>query len=114
MRLLTYTLPGVTINSCDVRSLTPYHAHTCSCSEKIGFAIVVGTTDGSSQGAASENIIDAAITDVTTFVQFSEDTSSLDGSLVLNNIALTNVGTAVGTSDGTSYVRSEVSGPYLL
>lgn len=70
---------------------------------------MVGTTNGSSQGAASENIIDAAITDVTTFIQLSEDTSSLDGSLVLNNIALSNVGTAVGTSDGTSYVRPNAS-----
>ncbi|KAI0732077.1 exo-beta-1-3-glucanase [Fomitopsis betulina] len=82
-----WTWQGVTINNCD-----------------IGFAIVVGTTDGSSQGAASENIIDAAITDVTTFVQLSGDSSSLDGSLVLNNIALSNVGTAVATSDGTSYL----------
>ncbi|KAH9839344.1 exo-beta-1-3-glucanase [Rhodofomes roseus] len=83
-----WTWQGVTINNCD-----------------IGFAVVVGdAASGGSQGAASEGIIDAAITDVTTFIQLSADTSSLDGSLVLNNIALTNVGTAVGTSDGTTYL----------
>ncbi|KZT72230.1 glycoside hydrolase family 55 protein [Daedalea quercina L-15889] len=90
-----WTWQGVTINNCNV-----------------GFYVVVGSTaSGGTQGAASESIIDAAITDVTTFVQFSEDTSSLDGSLVLNNIALSNVGTAVGTTDGTSYLAG---GSYVV
>ncbi|KAH9935646.1 pectin lyase fold/virulence factor [Fomitopsis serialis] len=75
-----WTWQGLTINNCGV-----------------GFAVTVGAAaSGGSQGAASESIIDAAITDVGTFVQLSTDsTGSLDGSLVLNNIALTNVGTAL-------------------
>ncbi|KZT10683.1 glycoside hydrolase family 55 protein [Laetiporus sulphureus 93-53] len=64
----------------------------------VGFALTTGTTSGSSQGVGSENIIDAAITDVTYFIQPSSVSSSLDGSIVLNNIALTNVGYAVASS----------------
>ncbi|PCH43394.1 glycoside hydrolase family 55 protein [Wolfiporia cocos MD-104 SS10] len=74
-----WTFQGITINNCDV-----------------GFALTATTS--SSQGIGSETIIDAIISDVTVFIQ-SEASSNL--SLVLNNIQLNNVGTAVGISGGT-------------
>ncbi|OSX66163.1 glycoside hydrolase family 55 protein [Postia placenta MAD-698-R-SB12] len=70
------------------------------CLGQTGFYLVSSTESG--QGVGSETIIDATVTDVTTFIQTAEASSSLNGSIVLNNIALTNVGTAVGTASGAS------------
>lgn len=76
-------------------------AYKC-CLGQTGFYLVSSTESG--QGVGSETIIDATVTDVTTFIQTAEASSSLNGSIVLNNIALTNVGTAVGTASGASVV----------
>jgi len=57
-------------------------------------------TGSDAQGVGSETIIDAAVTDTTYFIQLEQVSSSLAGSIVLNNIELTSVGTAVGSASG--------------
>lgn len=79
-----WTFQGVTINNCDV-----------------GFDLATGglTTDDQSVGA--EAIVDAVVSNTPIFLRTSEPSSgSLAGSLVLNNIQLTNVPTAVGVVGG--------------
>ncbi|KAI0062873.1 pectin lyase-like protein [Artomyces pyxidatus] len=53
-------------------------------------------------GVGAEAIVDAVVTNTPVFVRFSASTSSLSGSLVLNNVKLNNVSTAVGIIDGTT------------
>ncbi|TFK54506.1 exo-beta-1,3-glucanase [Heliocybe sulcata] len=78
-----WTFQGVTINNCQV-----------------GFDLTTGATTQDNQGVGAEAIIDAVASNTPIFVRFSQATSSLDGSLVLNNIRLTNVPTAVGVNGG--------------
>jgi glucan 1,3-beta-glucosidase len=53
-----------------------------------------------SQTVGGEAIIDATVTDTPIFIQNSNPSSGLAGSLVLNNIVLNNVPTAVGVAGG--------------
>ncbi|EIM83048.1 exo-beta-1-3-glucanase [Stereum hirsutum FP-91666 SS1] len=84
-----WTWQGVTINNCQV-----------------GFDITTGTTSGSSQGVASEAIIDATVTNTPVFFRSSAASNgALDGSIVLNNIVLNNVPTAVGLTNGAVVLK---------
>lgn len=78
-----FTFQGITINNCQV-----------------GFALSVGGSTESDQGVGSEAIIDAVVTDTPIFIQSSVGSNgTLPYSLVLNNIKLTNVPTAVGVAN---------------
>lgn len=86
-----WTWQGVTINNCAV-----------------GFDITTGDIDASSsntdatQGVGAEAIIDVTVTDTPIFLRSSASSSgSLDGSLVLNNIQMSGVTSAVSLTDGT-------------
>lgn len=69
---------------------------------QVGFDLATGSaTYNVEQGVGAEAIIDAVATDTSVFVRWSEPpTGTLDGSLVLNNIRLNNVPTAVGIVNG--------------
>ncbi|KAH8824349.1 beta-1,3-glucanase [Flagelloscypha sp. PMI_526] len=68
---------------------------------QIGFEVHSGGTTESTQTAGGVNIMDATVSNTPTFVQSSVDTTtSLAGSLVLNNIKLTNVTAAVKIASG--------------
>ncbi|EMD37582.1 glycoside hydrolase family 55 protein [Gelatoporia subvermispora B] len=74
-----WTWQRITINNCQV-----------------GFDLSIGATSGSPQGVGGEAIIDAVVSNTNTFLQTSTNpVGSLDGSLVLNNIQLSNVQNAV-------------------
>ncbi|KAI0744238.1 beta-1,3-glucanase [Daedaleopsis nitida] len=80
-----WTFQGVTINNCQV-----------------GFDFNNGGTTLDAQGAGGEAIIDAVATNTPIFLRnTSPSGGSLHGAVVLNNIRLNNVPTAVGVSDGT-------------
>ncbi|KIY69225.1 glycoside hydrolase family 55 protein [Cylindrobasidium torrendii FP15055 ss-10] len=79
-----WTFQRVTINDCSV-----------------GFELESGSIDGDAQTVGGEAIIDAVVSNTPVFVQSTTATTSLAGSLVLNNIQLTNVPTAVGIADGS-------------
>ncbi|KAF8549344.1 glycoside hydrolase family 55 protein [Imleria badia] len=79
-----FTFQGVTINNCQV-----------------GFDLAVGGTTQENQGVGSEAIIDAVVANTPVFVQSSvASNGTLPYSLVLNNIKLANVPTAVGVTNG--------------
>ncbi|KAG1764161.1 glycoside hydrolase family 55 protein [Suillus placidus] len=79
-----FTFQGVTINNC-----------------QIGFDLATGGTTTSNQTVGSEAIIDAVVTNTPVFVRSSvASNGQLAGSLVLNNIKLSNVPTAVGVTGG--------------
>ncbi|KAK0458523.1 glycoside hydrolase family 55 protein, partial [Desarmillaria tabescens] len=79
-----WTFQGVTINNCQV-----------------GFDLTTGGVATDSQTVGAEAIIDATVTQTEIFVYSSAASNgSLDGSLVLKNIELTNVSVAVGAGDG--------------
>ncbi|EMD38344.1 glycoside hydrolase family 55 protein [Gelatoporia subvermispora B] len=78
-----WTFQGITINNCQV-----------------GFDLMTGGTSQSTQTVGGEAIIDAVVSNTPIFVRSSVASSSLAGSLVLNNIQLTNVPTAVGVVGG--------------
>lgn len=82
-----WTFQGVTINNA-----------------QIGFAIAQGEIPHTgAQGVGSEAIIDAVVANTPIFIQNSGPTSGvLQGSLVLNNIKLTNVSIAVGVTNGAT------------
>ncbi|OCH91433.1 exo-beta-1,3-glucanase [Obba rivulosa] len=74
-----WTWQRITINNCQT-----------------GFDLTIGATSGSPQGVGGEAIIDAVVSNTNTFIQTSANpTSSMDGSIVLNNIQLNNVQNAV-------------------
>lgn len=83
---------GVTINNC-----------------QIGFDLTQGSTSNTgAQGVGAEAIIDAVVSNTPTFILSSGPSNGhLQGSIVLNNIQLTNVPVAVGVSGGGTVV-----GPY--
>ena len=61
------------------------------------------------QGVGAEAIIDAVVMNTPVFVRWSQPpTGTLDGSLVLNNIELTNVPTAVGITNGQVLVSIRI------
>ncbi|SJL04750.1 related to glucan 1,3-beta-glucosidase [Armillaria ostoyae] len=79
-----WTFQGVTINNCQV-----------------GFDLMTGGKALGRQTVGAEAIIDATVKQTEVFVRSSAASNgSLDGSLVLQNIQLTNVPVAVGTGDG--------------
>ncbi|KAF9027350.1 exo-beta-1,3-glucanase [Hymenopellis radicata] len=79
-----WTFQRVTINNCQV-----------------GFNLTTGGITPETQTVGAEAIIDAVVYNTPVFIQSSNASSALAGSLVLNNIQLTNVETAVGVLDGT-------------
>ncbi|KAF7359322.1 Glucan 1,3-beta-glucosidase [Mycena sanguinolenta] len=81
-----WTYQGVNINNCGV-----------------GFDLTTGSTSAV-QAVSAEAIIDATVTNTPIFVRTStasDGTLVGAGSLVLNNVKLSNVSTAVGVVDGT-------------
>ncbi|KAG2137936.1 glycoside hydrolase family 55 protein [Suillus clintonianus] len=79
-----FTFQGVTINNCQV-----------------GFDLASGGTTTNNQTVGSEAIIDAVVTNTPIFLRSSvASKGQLAGSLVLNNIKLINVPTAVGVLGG--------------
>lgn len=75
---------------------------------QIGFDLVQGSTSSTgNQGVGGEAIIDAVVSNTQTFIRWSGPSNGhLQGSLVLNNIQLTNVPVAVGVTNGATVVRS--------
>ncbi|KAH9951962.1 exo-beta-1,3-glucanase [Amylocystis lapponica] len=78
-----WTFQGVTINNCQV-----------------GFDMMTGGLTMNDQTTGAVAIIDAYVSNTPIFVRSSNSSSSLAGSIVLNNIHLTNVPTAVGVVGG--------------
>ncbi|KAK0185857.1 exo-beta-1,3-glucanase [Armillaria mellea] len=79
-----WTFQSVTINNCQV-----------------GFDVVTGGKGLGRQTVGAEAIIDATVSQTDIFIRSSAASNgSLDGSLVLQNIHLTNVPVIVGTGDG--------------
>ncbi|KII88660.1 glycoside hydrolase family 55 protein [Plicaturopsis crispa FD-325 SS-3] len=79
-----WTFQGVTINNCQV-----------------GFDLMTGGLTQATQTVGAEAIIDAVVANTPIFLRSSTASSrSLAGSIVLNNIQLTNVPTAVGVVGG--------------
>ncbi|KAL0580418.1 hypothetical protein V5O48_001571 [Marasmius crinis-equi] len=79
-----WTFQGVTINNCQV-----------------GFDLTTGGTTQASQTTGAEAIIDAVVSNTPVFVRTSQASNGrLGGSVVLNNIKLNNVPTAVGVVGG--------------
>ncbi|KAK0225092.1 exo-beta-1,3-glucanase [Armillaria nabsnona] len=79
-----WAFQGVTINNCQV-----------------GFDLLTGGVATDTQTVGAEAIIDATVNQTEIFVRTSAASNgTLDGSLVLQNIQLTNVPVAVGTGDG--------------
>lgn len=81
-----WNFQDLTINSCQV-----------------GINVTIGTKiDGSEQGVGAEAIIDATISNTPIFFQSSKAVTELQGSIVLNNIKLTDVPIAVGVAGGAT------------
>ncbi|CCL99324.1 uncharacterized protein FIBRA_01342 [Fibroporia radiculosa] len=78
-----WTFQDITINNC-----------------QIGFDVRTGGLSESEQSAGAVAIIDATVSNTPVFVQTTEASTSLAGSLVLNNCQLTDVPTAVGVANG--------------
>ncbi|KAJ3557789.1 hypothetical protein NM688_g1277 [Phlebia brevispora] len=80
-----WTFQGVTINNC-----------------QIGFQLTTGGTTEADQTVGAIAVIDATVINTPVFIQNSQPSSALAGSLVLNNINLQNVPTAVEVANGQS------------
>ncbi|KAG7453018.1 exo-beta-1,3-glucanase [Guyanagaster necrorhizus] len=78
-----WTFQRVTINNCQV-----------------GFDLATGGLTEDTQTVGAEAIIDAVVTNTPIFVRTSSPSTSLAGSIVLNNVQLNNVTTAVGVVGG--------------
>ncbi|KAJ3863893.1 glycoside hydrolase family 55 protein [Lentinula novae-zelandiae] len=83
-----YTFQGVTINNCQV-----------------GFDLATGGITEATQSVGGEAIIDAVVIDTPIFVRTSAASTSLAGSIVINNAQLTNVGVAVGVLNGETVLE---------
>ncbi|KAJ3932252.1 MAG: exo-beta-1,3-glucanase [Lentinula lateritia] len=83
-----YTFQGVTINNCQV-----------------GFDLATGGITEATQSVGGEAIIDAVVIDTPIFVRTSAASTSLAGSIVINNAQLTNVGIAVGVLNGETVLE---------
>jgi glucan 1,3-beta-glucosidase len=82
---LGWTFQGVTINNCN-----------------IGFDLATGGTTQDTQTVGSEVIIDGQFTNTQIAIRSStRSNGALRGSLLLNNVKLTNVPTAVAVADGS-------------
>ncbi|KAG8220629.1 pectin lyase fold/virulence factor [Butyriboletus roseoflavus] len=81
-----FTFQGVVINNC-----------------QIGFALKIGGPTQARQGVGSVVIVDAVVRNSSVFIQSSKSSDeTLPYSLVLNNVQLTNVPTAVGVAGGAN------------
>lgn len=66
----------------------------------------IGDVSGVPQGVGAEAIIDAVVTNTPVFLQRSKTQSTLDGSIVLSNVKLTNVPTvSLRATHSRSYHR---------
>ncbi|KAJ3741791.1 exo-beta-1,3-glucanase [Lentinula detonsa] len=83
-----YTFQGVTINNCQV-----------------GFDLATGGITEATQSVGGEAIIDAIVINTPIFVRTSEASTSLAGSIVINNAQLTNVSIAVGVLNGETVLQ---------
>ncbi|KAJ3726381.1 exo-beta-1,3-glucanase [Lentinula guzmanii] len=83
-----YTFQGVTINNCQV-----------------GFDLATGGITEATQSVGGEAIIDAVVINTPIFVRTSEASTSLAGSIVINNAQLTNVSIAVGVLNGETVLQ---------
>ena len=73
---------------------------------KVGFDVKTGSTlDDQDQGAGGVAIMDGIISDTPVFYRSSQPSTSLRGSIVLNNIKLTNVQSAVAILNGETTLR---------
>ncbi|KAI0820033.1 exo-beta-1,3-glucanase [Trametes gibbosa] len=105
-----FTVRNITVNNADTGALQVFGlwnwgwtfqgmslAHGCL----VGFDLATGATTKDNQGVGGEAIIDAVVTNTPIFVRNSQPSNGvLHGSLVLNNIRLNNVPTAVGLTNG--------------
>ncbi|KAJ3543670.1 hypothetical protein NM688_g5834 [Phlebia brevispora] len=84
-----WTMQGLTINNAQV-GITITQGQTCA-------------QTGCAQGVGAEAIIDAVVINTPIFIQNSAPSNgALDGSIVLNNVKLTNVPIAVGVQNGAT------------
>ena len=73
---------------------------------KVGFDVKTGSTlDDKDQGVGGVAIMDAIISDTPIFYRSSRSSTNLQGSVVLNNIKLTNVQSAVAVLNGATILR---------
>ncbi|KAJ3507336.1 hypothetical protein NLJ89_g6366 [Agrocybe chaxingu] len=80
-----WTYQGVKFNNC-----------------QIGFEIVTGGRAAGGQTVGAQAIIDATVTHTPIFIQTTQPSNgTLDGSIILNNVELTNVPVAVCVANGT-------------
>lgn len=76
------------------------------CNAKVGFDVKTGSTvDDKDQGVGGIAIMDGIINDTPVFYRSSRPSITLQGSIVLNNIKLTNVQSVVATLDGETILR---------
>ncbi|KAJ4488491.1 exo-beta-1,3-glucanase [Lentinula aciculospora] len=87
-----YTFQRVTINNCQV-----------------GFDLATGGVTEATQTVGGEAIIDAVVIDTPIFVRTSEASTSLAGSIVINNAQLTNVSIAVGVLNGETVLEGSTA-----
>ncbi|KZT64335.1 glycoside hydrolase family 55 protein [Daedalea quercina L-15889] len=100
-----FTVRNVTMNNCETAvygmwnwAWVSYLQTVNNC--QVGFDLKTGGTTSDTQTVGGEAIIDAVVSNTPVFVRSSVQTTSLAGSLVLNNVKLTNVPVAVGILDG--------------
>ncbi|KAG5340340.1 hypothetical protein C0989_002151 [Termitomyces sp. Mn162] len=101
-----FTVRNITVNNANtgVYSLwnwgwTFQGVHINNC--QFGFDLATGGTTQATQTTEAQAIIDATVVDTPIFVRTSQPSNGrLGGSIVLNNIKLTNVPTAVGVVGG--------------
>jgi glucan 1,3-beta-glucosidase len=73
---------------------------------KVGFDVKTGSSSNDQdQGVGGVAIMDGIISDTPTFYRSSRPSTNLQGSVVLNNIKLTNVPSAVAVLDGKTILR---------
>lgn len=73
---------------------------------KVGFDVKTGSTvDDKDQGVAGVAIMDGIVSDTPVFYRSSQSSTTLRGSIVLNNIKLTNVQSVVAILGGETILR---------
>ncbi|THH31142.1 hypothetical protein EUX98_g3028 [Antrodiella citrinella] len=92
-----FTVRNVTVNNANTAVFAIWNwVNNC----QVGFDLATGGTTKENQGVGAEAIIDAEVTNTPIFIRNSKPSTSLAGSLVLNNIHLKNVPVAVGVVGG--------------
>ncbi|KAI0093312.1 glucan 1,3-beta-glucosidase [Irpex rosettiformis] len=103
-RNLTFNNVGTGISAIWGWSLT-YQGLTIN-SAQIGIDITIGDAVLGNQGVGSYSIIDAVVSNTPTFIRLSKTIAGqLDGSLVLNNVKLTNVPNVVAVNGGATILN---------